>query len=146
VSYKEFGNTHGGDEREVVASLPRRFKELGVDAVVSGHGLLRQLHARRVAGQCSERSGRRAVFTLVCEGFLGLGCEHDRSGLGMPNMPVALVPGHTGVQSERRAAPQYPRNVTLDRRRGQSDSAGQGSADRRRAGAREIICRGASTR
>jgi hypothetical protein len=38
VSYREFGNTHGGDEREVVASLPRRFRELGVDAVVSGMG------------------------------------------------------------------------------------------------------------
>ena len=38
VSYKEFGNTHGGDEREVVASLPRRFKELKVDAVISGMG------------------------------------------------------------------------------------------------------------
>jgi len=38
ISFKEFGNTHGGDEREVLASLPRRFKELGVDAVVSGMG------------------------------------------------------------------------------------------------------------
>ena len=38
VSYKEFGNTHGGDEREVVASIPRRMKELKVDAVISGMG------------------------------------------------------------------------------------------------------------
>ncbi len=38
VSYKEFGNTHGGDEREVVASLARRFKELKVDASISGMG------------------------------------------------------------------------------------------------------------
>ena len=38
VSYKEFGNTHGGDEREVVASLPRRLKELKVDATISGMG------------------------------------------------------------------------------------------------------------
>ena len=38
VSYKEFGNTHGGDEREVVASLPRRLKELKVDATSSGMG------------------------------------------------------------------------------------------------------------
>jgi hypothetical protein len=38
VSYKEFGNTHGGEEREVVASLPRRFKELKVDAAISGMG------------------------------------------------------------------------------------------------------------
>ena len=38
VSYKEFGNTHGGEEREVVSALPRRFKELGVDAAISGMG------------------------------------------------------------------------------------------------------------
>jgi hypothetical protein len=38
VSYKEFGNTHGGDEREVVASIPRRFQELGIDAAISGMG------------------------------------------------------------------------------------------------------------
>jgi hypothetical protein len=38
VSWKEFGSTHGSEEREVLASLPRRFKELGVDAVISGMG------------------------------------------------------------------------------------------------------------
>jgi hypothetical protein len=38
VSWREFGSTHGSEEREVVASLPQRFKELGVDAVISGMG------------------------------------------------------------------------------------------------------------
>ncbi len=38
VSWREFGSTHGGEEREVVASLPRKFKELGVDAAISGMG------------------------------------------------------------------------------------------------------------
>jgi len=38
VSFKEFGNTHGSDEREVLNSLSRKFKELKVDAVVSGMG------------------------------------------------------------------------------------------------------------
>lgn len=38
VSWREFGNTHGADEREVLASLPRKFKQLGVDAAVSGMG------------------------------------------------------------------------------------------------------------
>ena len=38
VSYKEFGNTHGGEEREVVASIARKFKELKVDAAISGMG------------------------------------------------------------------------------------------------------------
>ena len=38
VSWKEFGSTAGKDEREVVAALPQRFRELGVDAVISGMG------------------------------------------------------------------------------------------------------------
>ena len=38
VSYKEFGSTHGGEEREVLSALARRFKELGVDAAISGMG------------------------------------------------------------------------------------------------------------
>ena len=38
VSWREFGSTHGSDEREVVSALPNKFKELGVDAVISGMG------------------------------------------------------------------------------------------------------------
>ena len=38
VDWREFGNTHGTDERKVVAALPQRFKELGVDAAISGMG------------------------------------------------------------------------------------------------------------
>ena len=36
VSWRDFGSTHGGKEREVLAQLPQRLKELGVDAVISG--------------------------------------------------------------------------------------------------------------
>ena len=38
VSFREFGSTHGSDERKVVASLAARFKALGVDAAISGMG------------------------------------------------------------------------------------------------------------
>jgi hypothetical protein len=38
VSWREFGNTHGHEEREVVAALPEKFKAMGVDAVISGMG------------------------------------------------------------------------------------------------------------
>jgi hypothetical protein len=36
VSWKEFGSTHGGEEKHALAQLPKRFEELGVDAVISG--------------------------------------------------------------------------------------------------------------
>lgn len=38
VSWEVFGNTHGHEEREVVAALPRRLKALKADAVISGMG------------------------------------------------------------------------------------------------------------
>jgi hypothetical protein len=36
VSWRDFGSTHGGEERAVLAALPERLKSLGVDAVISG--------------------------------------------------------------------------------------------------------------
>ena len=38
VSWEEFGTTHGAGEHEVLAGLGERFRELGVDAVISGMG------------------------------------------------------------------------------------------------------------
>ena len=38
VSWREFGNTHGADERKILAELPQRFEELGIDAAISGMG------------------------------------------------------------------------------------------------------------
>jgi hypothetical protein len=35
VSWRDFGSTHGINEKEVLASLPQRFKEMGVDAAIS---------------------------------------------------------------------------------------------------------------
>ncbi|MBI1734219.1 MAG: hypothetical protein HYR51_03505 [Candidatus Rokubacteria bacterium] len=36
VEYKVFGSTHGASEHRVIAALPERLRELGVDAVISG--------------------------------------------------------------------------------------------------------------
>ena len=36
VSWREFGSTHGGEEKQALAALPERLRELGVEAVVSG--------------------------------------------------------------------------------------------------------------
>ena len=36
VSWKVFGSTHGGNEREALAALPEKLREHGVDAVLSG--------------------------------------------------------------------------------------------------------------
>ena len=36
ISWREFGSTHGGDEKAALAALPAKLKALGVDAVISG--------------------------------------------------------------------------------------------------------------
>jgi hypothetical protein len=36
VGYRTFGSTHGAEEHEVLATLPARMREHGVDAVISG--------------------------------------------------------------------------------------------------------------
>jgi hypothetical protein len=78
--------------------------------------------------------------TLVCEGFLGLAASTS-VGLGVPNIPVAMVPGHTGVQSRE----ELRRNilgVTLDdvvrNLTGETGSATQEQEPE----AREIVVRG----
>ncbi len=38
VGYEEFGNSHGGDEADFVARLPKALAEREIDAVVSGIG------------------------------------------------------------------------------------------------------------
>ena len=38
VSWKEFGSTHGQDERAILRSFRERFREMKVDAVISGMG------------------------------------------------------------------------------------------------------------
>lgn len=38
VNWREFGSTHGNEEHAILASLPERFKELGVEAVISAMG------------------------------------------------------------------------------------------------------------
>lgn len=35
ISWREFGSTHAVNEKEMLAALPQRFRELGVDAAIS---------------------------------------------------------------------------------------------------------------
>ena len=51
--------------------------------------------------------------SLVCEGFIGQ-AGSTAVGLGFPNLPVALVPGHVDVQTKEELDGNV-RRVTLDR-------------------------------
>jgi hypothetical protein len=78
--------------------------------------------------------------TLVCEGFLGLAAAAS-IGLGMPNLPVARVIGHPGVQSKE----ELRRNtleVTLDRVVENLLSPPKAASADREPGARDVIVKG----
>jgi len=38
VEYPTFGNTHGPQEAEIIATLPEKLRQYGCDAVISGVG------------------------------------------------------------------------------------------------------------
>jgi hypothetical protein len=61
------------------------------------------------ASEACERGGF-PTSSLVCEGFLGQAAATS-VGLGMPNMPVAVIPGHPGAQSVEELRANV-RNVT----------------------------------
>jgi hypothetical protein len=78
--------------------------------------------------------------TLVCEGFLGLAASTS-VGLGVPNIPVAAVPGHTGVQSKE----ELRRNilgVTMDNVIGNLVGQPGEASEEAEPGARDIVVRG----
>ena len=78
--------------------------------------------------------------TLVCEGFLGLAAATS-IGVGMPNLPVAAVPGHTGVQSKEELRRNIL-NVTMDDVvRNLTGETGIASQERE-PDARDIVARG----
>ncbi len=63
------------------------------------------------ASAAAEKAGVPSS-SLVCEGFLGQ-AGTTSIGLGLPNLPVALVPGHVGTQSDSELAENI-QGVTLD--------------------------------
>ncbi len=63
------------------------------------------------ASAAAEKAGVPSS-SLVCEGFLGQ-AGTTSVGLGLPNLPVALVPGHVGTQSDSELVENI-QGVTLD--------------------------------
>ncbi|HUP95626.1 MAG TPA: UGSC family (seleno)protein [Burkholderiales bacterium] len=78
--------------------------------------------------------------TLVCEGFLGL-AAHTSIGQGMPNIPVAMVPGHTGVQSKEELRRNILEVTMDDIVRNLTGETGTQSEESE-PGARDVVVRG----
>ncbi|MDR1204195.1 MAG: hypothetical protein LBL26_01760 [Peptococcaceae bacterium] len=94
ISWREFGEIHGANEREVLDALPEKLKRFGVDAAITGVGGGASGVAADV--RCSilvENLGIPTV-TVVTDSFLSPG-KSTAKGLGMPNLPFTSHPGHS---------------------------------------------------
>jgi hypothetical protein len=91
------------------------------------------------ASAASEKAGVPSS-TLVCEGFLGLAAAAS-VGLGFPDLPVARVVGHPGVQS-RETLRKNTLEVTLDHVSQNLLQAPAATGSSGEPGARDIVVRG----
>lgn len=94
ISWREFGEIHGANEREVLAALPEKLKALGVDGAITGVGGGASGAAADVRTSILVEKLGIPTVTIVTETFLTQGQATAR-GLGMPNLPFAVHPGHT---------------------------------------------------
>jgi hypothetical protein len=81
-----------------------------------------------------------ATASLTCEGFLGQAAATS-IGLGFPNLPVALVPGHSGVQGPEELR-QNILSVTLDRVIDNLTRMPPPAGKKGEPGARDIVAKG----
>ncbi|UFM64063.1 hypothetical protein LOS78_00850 [Paracoccus sp. MA] len=107
VSWREFGEIHGHNERKVLEELPEKFARFGVDAALVGVGC---------CGSCTAGVTRAAIHvekmgiptvSMICSGFEMQG-KMTAKGLQMPNLPYTVHPGHvnfvTDEELDRNAA------------------------------------------
>lgn len=112
IDFADFGLVFGGDENEVLARLPERLRELGVDAVIAGVGCCGACTpAVMRASSIAEDAGVPSV-SLVCDGFIGQG-RAVSGGFGISNLPIARIVGHVDEQDDQQLRSSLM-NITLD--------------------------------
>jgi len=99
VDYDTFGNTMGADENAVRAALPRKLAAEGVDVAISGVGCCGSCTPAVIRASAAIEKAGIPTASLVCDGFAAM--AHAVSpGLGIPDLPVALLPGHVDSQTD----------------------------------------------
>ncbi len=91
------------------------------------------------ASAAAEEAGVPSV-SLTCEGFLGQAAT-TATGLGMPNLPIALVPGHVDVQSADELRANVLGVTVEDVIRGLTQ-APEPVSDVREPAPRDVVCAG----
>lgn len=99
VGFEKFGNTLGAHDHQVLAELPARLAEHGVDVVISGIGCCGACTPAVIrASAAIERAGIPTA-SLVCEGFAGQ-ARAVSPGLGCAWLPVVEMPGYVDSLSD----------------------------------------------
>ncbi len=94
VNYAEFGEIHGANEREVLAAMPEKLRAFGVDAAICGVGGGASGAAADVRTSITVEKMGIPTVTILTEAYVS-GAVLTASGLGMPNLPFTVHPGHT---------------------------------------------------
>jgi len=99
ISWKEFGEIHGVNEKEVLAALPKMLREFGADAAITGVGGGASGTAADVRTSILLETLGVPTVTIVTDAFLTQG-QLTAKGFGMPNLPFTPHPGHTLLTSD----------------------------------------------
>ena len=112
TSWKEFGEIHGANEREVLAGLPEKLKKFGVDAAVTGVGGGASGAAADVRTSIIVEKMGIPTVTIVTDAFETQG-KLTAKGLGMSNLPFTVHPGHTLLTPDKQVY-QNVREIMTD--------------------------------
>lgn len=93
VSWKEFGEIHGANEREVLKALPEKLKKCGADCAIVGVGGGASGAAADVRTSILVEKLGIPTATIMTEAFVSNG-RATAQGLGMSNLPFTTHPGH----------------------------------------------------
>lgn len=140
ISWREFGEIHGANERQVLEELPQKLKAFGADAAITGVGGGASGAAADV--RCSmvmERLGIPTV-TIVTDAFANQARAAAR-GLGCENLPIAVYPGQPLLFADEKVYETTERVLCDDLIRGLTIQPECGSAPEE-PGERDIIFSG----
>lgn len=101
ISWREFGEIHGANEREVLAAMPEKLKAFGVEAAICGVGGGASGAAADVRTSIMVEKLGIPTVTILTDAFVS-GAKLTAKGLGMPNLPFTVHPGHTLLTSDEK--------------------------------------------
>ncbi|MBQ7536087.1 MAG: hypothetical protein IJT43_10800 [Stomatobaculum sp.] len=112
VSWKEFGEIHGANERKVLAELPEKLKASGADCAIVGVGGGASGAAADVRTSILVEKLGIPTATIMTEAFVSNG-RAAAEGLGMSKLPFSVHPGHPLLCTDEQVK-EHVRNTMTD--------------------------------